>query len=71
MQSEFKVGDLVKVIGHTVGDPHWNVDGCLGVVLSQHFWEDSEEPEDRYCMVLIAGEQYDIWEHDLEKVNAK
>jgi len=68
MQSKFKVGDLAKVISHGMGDHYWNVQGCLGVVLSQHTWEDSEEPEDRYCMVLIAGEQYDIWEHDLEKV---
>ena len=67
MQSKFKVGDLAKVIAHGVGH-HPGVGGCLGVVLSQHTWADSEEPEDRYCMVLIAGKQYDVWEHDLEKV---
>lgn len=61
--NKFKAGDLVKV--HDVG---LKVFAHLGIVLSQHTWEDSEDPDDRYCMVLIADEQYDIWEHDLEKV---
>ena len=71
MQSRFKVGDLAKVIAHGMSDPRGYLEGRLGVVSSQHSWEDSEDPNDRYCMVLIAGEQYDIWEHDLENVNAK
>jgi len=68
MQSKFKVGDLAKVIAHMSDHHYAHLEGRLGVVLSQHFWEASEDPDDRYCMVLIAGEQYDIWEHDLEKV---
>lgn len=70
MQSKFKVGDLVKpTVAAAVGAGAPTA--YLGIVLSQHTWEDSEDPNDRYCMVLIAGKQYDIWEHDLEKVNAK
>jgi hypothetical protein len=70
VQSKFKVGDLVKPPEYGVvervcaGAPP----AYLGIVLSQHSWEDSEDPDDRYCMVLIAGKQYDVWEHDLEKV---
>ena len=71
-KSKFKVGELVKVVrGGPTSALVPEIDGCLGIILSHHVWQGSEDPIDRYCIVLIAGEQYDIWEYGLKKVNSK
>jgi hypothetical protein len=70
MKHLFQAGDLVKTTTRYDRNGQM-VQDSLGIVLSQHVWKDSEDPEDRYYIVLITGKQYDIWEYGLEKVNAK